>query len=185
MQEFKREYSQFSLCGLNCSLCPRFQTAGASKCPGCGGKDFHLRHPSCAVITCNKNHDNVQFCFQCSSWPCDKYQKQKGSDSFITYKNVKKDLTRAGKNLDEYIDELNEKTSILKFFIDNFNDGRRKSFYCTAVNLLPIKDLRALYEKISSDAGLKSTNAREKAVFVSSELASSARKLNIDLTLRK
>ena len=53
------------------------------------------------------------------------------------------------------------------------------------VNLLPIKDLRALYEKISSDAGLKSTNAREKAVFVSSELASSARKLNIDLTLRK
>ncbi len=127
----------------------------------------------------------MQFCFQCSSWPCDRYQKQKQSDSFITYKNVIKNLTRAGKDLEGYIDELNEKTTILEFLIGNFNDGRHKSFYCTAVNLLPIKELRALHEKISGDTGLKSRDAREKAAFVANELEGSARKLNIVLTLRK
>lgn len=54
MKEYKREYSLFSLCGLNCGLCPHYQTNGISKCPGCGGQDFHLKHPTCAVITCNR-----------------------------------------------------------------------------------------------------------------------------------
>gem|GEM_PF-3991072 len=35
--EYKvRSYPLFSDCGLNCGLCPRYYTDGASRCPGCG-----------------------------------------------------------------------------------------------------------------------------------------------------
>ncbi|HNR04634.1 MAG TPA: DUF3795 domain-containing protein, partial [Bacillota bacterium] len=39
-------------CGLDCGLCPRFFTEGASRCPGCCGVDFENKHPSCSFITC-------------------------------------------------------------------------------------------------------------------------------------
>jgi len=54
MKEYKREYPLFSLCGLNCGLCPKYHTNGESKCPGCGGTDFTLKHPPCKVIRCNQ-----------------------------------------------------------------------------------------------------------------------------------
>lgn len=93
MKEYKREYPMFSLCGLNCCLCPRYHTDGSSKCPGCGGADFTLYHPSCPVITCNKKHDNIEFCFECSLYPCQKYEYQ--VDSFISKRNILQDLKAA------------------------------------------------------------------------------------------
>lgn len=59
---YKRNFPQLSLCGLNCGLCPRYHCNGISKCPGCGGKDFNLKHPTCSVVTCNQKHDNVEYC---------------------------------------------------------------------------------------------------------------------------
>lgn len=95
MQEYKREYPLFSLCGLNCGLCPRYQSEGASKCPGCGGRDFHLKHPACAVITCSMKHGDVAYCFLCKEYPCKKYQIPSEKDSFITYQKVTIDMQKA------------------------------------------------------------------------------------------
>ncbi|PKM62292.1 MAG: hypothetical protein CVU97_06085, partial [Firmicutes bacterium HGW-Firmicutes-21] len=95
MKEYIRNYPLFSLCGLNCGLCPRFQSVGESRCPGCGGRDFHLKHPSCVVITCSKKHNNIEYCFLCERFPCQKYKFPSGKDSFITYQNVLKDMQRA------------------------------------------------------------------------------------------
>ncbi|HCP15088.1 MAG TPA: hypothetical protein DIT32_04865, partial [Peptococcaceae bacterium] len=64
MKEYVRAYPLFSLCGLNCGLCPRYHTEGESRCPGCGGPAFHLKHPSCAVITCSRKHGGVEHCCQ-------------------------------------------------------------------------------------------------------------------------
>ena len=46
--------------------------------------------------------------------------------------------------------ELNEKISILEFLIKNYNDGRKKSFYCIAVNLLNLSDLKSIKEQIDN-----------------------------------
>ncbi|HOQ09753.1 MAG TPA: hypothetical protein PLG09_06470 [Syntrophomonadaceae bacterium] len=35
--------------------------------------------------------------------------------------------------LEAYQRELEEKIDILHYILDNYNDGRRKSFFCTAV----------------------------------------------------
>jgi hypothetical protein len=186
MIEYRRKYPLFSLCGLNCGLCPRYQTDSISKCPGCGGKDFHLKHPACAVITCNKKHDNVEYCFQCSSFPCDRYGTPSKADSFITYRNVVSDLKKANEiGLDKYQNELAEKVNILECLIKNYNDGRRKSFYCLAVNLIKLSDLNEIMEQINNKIELQDMEIKEKTKLVIELLESKAKKAKIELKLKE
>lgn len=186
MTEYIREYPLFSLCGLNCGLCPRYQTDGKSKCPGCGGKDFHLKHPSCAVITCNRKHDNVEYCFHCSEYPCKKYAEQGNQDSFITYKNVESDFNKAKKKgLTRYKSELDKKVVILEYLINNFNDGKKKNFYCIAVNLLSLGDLKKIMKKIKIDISRMNIEDKNKIIMVTELLESAAAEKNIELKLRK
>lgn len=184
MKEYRREYPLFSLCGLNCGLCPRYQTSGASKCPGCGGDEFHLKHPSCAVITCNQKHEEAAYCFQCSKYPCAKYIKPSQKDSFISYRNVIRDMEKANsEGLDQYQQELNEKVTILEYLLDNFNDGRRKNFYCLAVNILSIQDLRGIVDEIKHlPADLEMKERINQAVCL---IKAKADNRNIELALRK
>ncbi len=186
MKEYIRDCPLFSLCGLNCGLCPRYQTTGKSKCPGCGGPDFHLQHPTCAVITCNSKHDNVEFCFQCSEYPCDRYRERRDLDSFITYKNVMSDFEKVRtEGIDAYRIKLDEKVSILEFLMENFNDGRRKNFYCLAVNLLNYEDLLEILEEINADISKQDIELKEKIAKIVMLFEKKAQKDNIELKLRK
>lgn len=185
MKEYKREYPFFSLCGLNCGLCPRYHTEGTSKCPGCGGEGFHLKHPSCSVISCNKKHDNVDFCFQCSSFPCERYNKPNNGDSFISYSNVISDFGKAKNDLETYRVELNEKINILEFLINNFNDGRRKNFYCIAVNLMELAELRDIIKEIKDNVIKQEIPLKDKIEQVILLFEFIADKEGIKLELRK
>ena len=50
--------------------------------------------------------------------------------------------------LDAYIDELRAKRAILDKLLADYNDGRRKTFYCAAVYLLPLEDLKNVVAKL-------------------------------------
>ena len=53
------------------------------------------------------------------------------------------DLDRARElGLNAYIDEVRAKRTILDKLLASYNDGRRKTFYCAAVYLLPLEDLQ-------------------------------------------
>lgn len=186
MREYQREYPFFALCGLNCGLCPRYQTDGVSKCPGCGGPDFHLKHPSCAVITCNKKHDNVEYCFQCSAYPCERYSKPNKVDSFISYQNVLTDFEKAKKKgIERYQKEINKKVKILEFLIKNYNDGKRKGFYCLAVNLISLLDLENIMKKINNEMNKPGMDKIKNIKSVIELIESVAKKNKIELKLRK
>lgn len=186
MKEYSRAYPLFSLCGLNCGLCPRYQSKGASRCPGCGGQDFHLKHPSCAVITCSKKHDNVEYCFQCPSYPCDRYKNPSDTDSFISYQKVLIDFEKARTDgLENYQNELNEKVRILKFMLDNYNDGKKMSFYCTAVNLFSLDDLIEINKEIENRIIGMNITQKEKLAIITSALEEKASSNDIELKLRK
>ena len=43
-----------------------------------------------------------------------------------------------------YHSEQVQKAEILSFLLKNYNDGRRKSFFCLAVNLLDLEDIKAV-----------------------------------------
>jgi hypothetical protein len=186
LKEYKRSYPLFSLCGLNCGLCPRYQTSGESKCPGCGGENFHLKHPTCAVITCNSKHDTVEYCYQCSSFPCKKYLKASEMDSFITYRNVIKDLKKAQQlGVEQYQSELNEKVDILEFLLNNYDDGRRKSFYCNAVNLLRLKDIKDIMIAINENISTQDITMKNKISQIILLFEAKASQDRIELKLRK
>jgi hypothetical protein len=185
MNEYARENSIFSLCGLNCGLCPRYHTEGVSKCPGCGGLNFYEKHPACGIISCSIKHDKVDFCFKCASFPCQKYKAFSEKDSFITYRNVISDLKKASINLDKYLDELKEKMEILEFFLNSFNDGRRKNFYCLATNLLELDDLKQIVNKTIIEINCQTITQKEKIEQIVALFYAKAKERDVVLKLSK
>jgi len=53
--------------------------------------------------------------------------------------------------IDAYIDEQYEKISILTELLSNCNDGRRKSFFCLAVNLLDLPDIETVLTRLDNE----------------------------------
>jgi len=183
MQEYKRITPEFSLCGLNCLLCPRYNTEGTSRCPGCGGPEFNLKHPSCAVIRCSRENGNVEYCFACGKYPCERFSRIDGDskDSFITYRNVLADNDKARSDLKSYIRSLEKKKEYLEYFLMNHNDGRSKGFFCLAINLLAIDDL----DKIIGIVKEKEKHERLETDTVKGLFYVRASARGIDLVLRK
>ncbi|HBU11175.1 MAG TPA: hypothetical protein DEB31_00070 [Clostridiales bacterium] len=183
MGEQTREYPLVSACGLNCGLCPNHYTKGAFRCPGCGGKDFF--NPACAILKCNARHGAIEFCFLCPEYPCGRYAAADASDSFITHRNQLRDNAKLQKyGFAAYQAELWEKMEILQALLDIYNDGRRKSFYCVAVNLLPPQELRAVMGRLACETG-DSQTLKEKAKYAALLLGEAAQKAGISLKLRK
>ena len=171
----------FSACGLNCGLCPRYHTDGDSRCPGCAGEGFSDVHPPCGVLSCAQRK-GVDYCFECDEYPCPKYDGVDGSDSFITHLNQFKDLDKAKTiGMPAYKAELDEKVRILETLLRDYNDGRRKSFFCLAVNLIELKDLRALMAQLPDPLD----SIKVKAKIAADLFKELAEKRGITLTLRK
>ncbi len=143
MKDFKRSYLLFSLCGLNCGLCSMHI---GNYCPGCGGGPGNQ---PCAISRCSQRHGGIEYCYLCDEYPCEKYQGIDLLDSFITHRNQLKDFEKVKKiGLECYQAELEEKIEILKYLLANCNDGRRKSFFCIAVNLLELQDVKSVVKQI-------------------------------------
>ena len=68
------------------------------------------------------------------------------------------ELKRAGADVFEA--QMEKKLAILKELLEHYNDGRRKSFYCLAVTLLPLADLQ---DSMSQLAEAPLTSVQEKA----------------------
>ncbi len=85
--------------------------------------------------------------------------------------------------LGKYQQELNEKVTILEYLLDSFNDGRRKNYYCLAVNLLSIQDLRGIMDEIKHlPAALEMKDKINQVVCL---IKAKADNRNIELVLRK
>lgn len=66
--------------------------------------------------------------------------------------------------------EQSEKRKILDRLLADYNDGRKKTLFCLAVNLLPPEDLRTIFEEVDMDLPLKErAKAMEKRLRERSE----------------
>lgn len=180
MKGFNRKNKFLSLCGLNCSLCPMYI---GSYCPGCGGGEGNQ---SCKIARCSLENGNVEYCCQCSKYPCDKYEHIDEADSFITHKNQKSNLDLILKIGEEaYNHEQEKKQKLLEFFLSNCNDGRRKNLFCLSVNLLDLQSIEKIAEKIKSNSDFDNQSIKERAEFACKELEKAAEEQGIELKLRK
>ena len=182
MAHEQREYPLFSACGLNCGLCPRYHTNGASRCPGCAGEGFAQKHPPCGVLSCSRRC-GVQYCFACAEYPCKRFDGADQWDSFITHKNQLSDLEKAKSiGINAYQAQLNEKVALLEHLLKNYDDGRRKSFFCIAVNLLELKDLKNVMNALDKQA---QAPLKQRAAFAVDGFTQMAKDSGIALRLRK
>lgn len=180
MKGFERQNQLFSLCALNCGLCPMFLN---KNCPGCGSGEGNQ---SCKIAKCSMEHDGVQYCFQCSEYPCEKYDHIDDFDSFITHRGQKFDMEKAKRfGIDAYNAEQAEKTKILEVFLSNYNDGHKKALFCVAVNLLDIQGLQVVLSQIDRKYDLEMLTLKEKSAFVAGLLQDIAAQKNIILKLCK
>lgn len=178
MKGFVRNNLLLSLCGLNCGLCTMHL---GGYCPGCGGGEGNQ---SCKIARCSLEHGSPAYCSSCESYPCEKYQRYDQFDSFITHRRRDADLKRVGEIGEEaYCAEQREKIEILTFLLDGFNDGRRKSFFAAAVNLLELPELRETVRQLAQEPD--DLPVKEKSARAVSLLRQAAEARGVILTLRK
>ncbi len=180
MKNFKRNDYIFSLCGLNCILCPMKL---GNYCPGCGGGDGNQ---GCAIARCSLKKQNIEYCFQCGNYPCEKYNDIDKYDSFITHHHQLLDMEKIQKiGIEQYHSELFEKFEILNYLLENYNDGRKKNFFCITTNLLDINDLKEVVEELKTKTQAKDMTLKEKSAIATMLFQSVAVKRNIILKLNK
>jgi len=127
----------------------------------------------------------MEYCFQCAEYPCKKYDAADLTDSFITHRNQYKDFAKAKAiGLDAYEEALNKKIDILRDLLESYDDGRRKSFFCVAVNLLEVHDIENVTEQLAGEVRTGMPQ-REKAAIAARLFQAMAEERNIDLKLRK
>ncbi len=180
MKGFNRSDLLFSLCGLNCALCTMKLD---NYCPGCGGGPGNQ---GCPIARCSLQHEGIAYCFECSEYPCEKYNGIDEFDSFITHRNQLKDMKKArDMGIEKYHLQLTEKSRILKYLLTNYNDGRRKTFFCIAVNLMEIEDLRELVDKIKLQTDSDHLTLKEKVSVAVAIFNERAKEKNLVLKLNK
>lgn len=185
MPFISRSEPYYALCGLNCCLCPRFNTDGISKCPGCGGPGFPEKHPSCAVMGCSIKHGSIDYCCDCSDYPCKKYEKPSEKDSFASYCKVIENFKESKKDRQKYLRELEGKYAFLQKLLKEYNDGRLKNFYCIVVNNMGYEDLSKLMETIQNNNELNDFYDKEKAKQAAKIIKKRAEELGVICELRK
>jgi hypothetical protein len=184
-----KQHPTIACCGLDCGLCPRQYAPATSRCPGCAGLDFSTKHPSCSVITCCVKKNGFEVCAQCSEFPCAKFDKRLDAtgDSFVTYQKLGQNMTYIRDHgLDTFLEQQSQRMTILKQLLQEFDDGRSKSFYCLAATLLSIPALTgAITEARHLIVEEKAGNKKENAKILRIHLDHEAVKENVVLKLRK
>lgn len=180
MKGFSRGNLLLSLCGLNCGLCPMCLDG---YCPGCGGGEGNQ---SCKIARCSLERGGMDYCCDCGCYPCEKYSHFDDFDSFITHRRRARDLTWMKETGEEaYSAGQREKVEILRFLLDHYNDGRRKTFFCAAVNLLELPELREAVRQLTERPDREELPLKEKSACAVSLLQQAAERQNIPLKLRR
>ena len=152
-------------------------------CPGCGGG---AGNQGCSIARCSLNHQGIEYCFQCTEYPCEKYDGIDRFDSFVTHRKQLKDMEKAQKlGIEKYHVELVEKNKILRYLLENYNDGKRKSFFGIAVNLLDLQDIRDIMKQIDVQTSASNLTLKEKAAIAVTLFQNIAQEKELILKLNK
>ena len=143
----------FSLCGLNCGLCPMNLN---QYCPGCGGGEGNQ---SCSIAKCSFQHGITH---QCQKQHIEKFKKL---------------------GIKLYSAEQQRKKVLLNHLLDTYNDGRKKTLFCVAVNLLELEDLENIINDL--DKNTLNYSLKEKAAYAANLFRETAAARNIALKLRR
>jgi hypothetical protein len=143
-------------CGIDCGLCPRYYTDGASRCPGCGGEGFGRKHPPCGFLACCVKNKKLSVCAECGEFPCRRFGREDGRDSFVLHRRImpNQHLVREI-GLDAFLAKQAERIAFLGAALSQHDDGRSKGFYCIAAALLSAESLRKALDRAENGENLR------------------------------
>lgn len=180
-------YPTIGICGLSCRLCPMYNTETESRCLGC--KSPSRMAVGCPFITCAIKGKGVEFCWDCEEHTtCEKWRKHREAgkkvDSFKCYQTLEEDIAIIMKNgVGEFNKIQKTREKILRGMLQEFNEGRSKSYYCIASTVLTTEELgEAVLKARQASEGL---SLKEKSRIFHSILDEIARKKKYHLKLRK
>lgn len=182
----KFKYPEIGVCGLSCRLCPSYVMKTKSRCPGCK-TDWRSGGP-CSILHCAVKR-NIEFCGDCEeNKTCKKWEKHremgKKYDSFKCYRKLEDDIGFIRKNgLDEFRKSQKVREKLLWKMLDNFNEGRSKSYFCIAATVLDVDKLKEAIKEACRNS--RSLDIKEKAKLLHSMLDRIALEKGLYLKLRK
>ena len=180
------QWIEIGVCGLSCRLCPMFHSKSESKCNGC--KSAARIAVGCPFIRC-ATKKGIEFCWDCKeSSECERWGRHRAAsrsaDSFVCYQKLEDNIRFVQeKGIQEFEKEQLAREELLKKMLDEFNEGRSKTFYCIAATVLEVKEL----EDALNDARKKSKDLsiKEKAPTLHQILGKTAERKKYVLKLRK
>jgi hypothetical protein len=183
----KIEYPEIGICGLSCRLCPSYNTEAKSRCLGC--KSEGRIAVGCPFITCALKKKGIEFCWDCEeNETCEKWKKHretgKKADSFKCYQKLEEDIAFIQMNgVAEFEKTEVAREELLKEMLQEFNEGRSKSYYCIAATVLEINELKDALSKSAQVS--KGMAIKEKSKLLHAKLDEIAERKDYYLKLRK
>ncbi len=181
------EYPAIGVCGLSCLLCPMYNTEAESRCSGC--KSATRMAVGCPFITCAVKRKGIEFCWECEeSDTCEKWKKHreagKKHDSFKCYQTLEEDLSFIYQHgIAEFQKIQGQREFLLREMLQNFNEGRSKSYYCIAATVLEREELEEALSRARRESGGLDVKAKSKVLHrILDDIAS---RKDYRLTLRK
>ena len=180
-----KNYPTIGCCGIDCGLCPRYHTDGKSRCPGCAGKDFYEKHPACSILTCCSVTKQLETCGNCEDFICKRIRNWDSADSFVTHrKSIYNLKSIQERGLDAFIMQQQERLLLLTNLLEEYDDGRSRSFYCLSAALVPIDDLKLAIGKVRS-AAEPANDRKHVAKLLREAVAGIATRNSVELSYRK
>ena len=143
----------------------------------------------CQFINCAIKRVGVEFCTDCRTGEsCEKLQKHRKTgnerDSFKSYQKLEDDINFIkAKGIRTYNEQQRIRESLLIRILNEFNEGRSKSYYCIASTVMDVDELRSSLEEGTTKSKLLSI--KEKSKMMHAMLDSIALRKGYRLSIRK
>jgi len=180
-------YPEIGICGLSCRLCPMYNTSAESRCSGC--KSPARMAVGCPFITCAVKKKGIEFCWECKECnTCEKWKNHRDTgkrhDSFKCYQTLEEDISFIEEHgIHEFEKIQQQREQFLREMLQDFNEGRSKTYYCIAATVLKPEELEEALTKAKKES--EGMTMKDKSKILHSILDAIALKKKYSLKLRK
>jgi hypothetical protein len=185
-----KQYPTIGACGIDCGLCPRFHTKGSSKCPGCAPAGFlQMGGQWCKMTRCAVRDRGYETCAECPEFPCHRFEGWDQGDSFVSHLNSIANLRSIRtRGIEAFAAQQMERMGLLEVMLNEFDEGRSKSYCCVAAAVLPLDDLKEAVIAAQRDVEMEPCapdDRKSRAMVLHGRLDAAAARLGVALKLRR
>jgi hypothetical protein len=101
----------------------------------------------CSFITCAVKKRGIEFCWQCPDHKaCEKWDAHRelgrSRDSFVCYQRLEKNIAFIeNQGISAFVADQMKREQMLSKMLDEFNEGRSKSYYCIAATVMDTQEI--------------------------------------------